>query len=54
MSTIRKILAVMVIAALLVSGTALAEEVSDWEDRKDYQHFEIPTDVIAEWYPENQ
>jgi len=25
----------------------------DWEDRKDYQHFEIPTDVIAEWYPEN-
>lgn len=28
MSTIRKILAVMVIAALLVSGTALAEEVS--------------------------
>ena len=112
MSTIRKILAVMVIAALLVSGTALAEEVStitahdylgewvdqddqrivepingepyldrdadfpykidhedlcymlfiehgfewggDWEDRKDYQHFEIPTDVIAEWYPEKQ
>ena len=26
----------------------------DWEDRKDYQHFEIPTDLIAEWYPENQ
>jgi len=26
----------------------------DWEDRKDYQHFEIPTDVIAEWYPDNQ
>ena len=26
----------------------------DWEDRKDYQHFEIPTSVIAEWYPENQ
>ena len=26
----------------------------DWEDRKDYQHFEIPTEVIAEWYPENQ
>ena len=25
----------------------------DWEDRKDYQHFEIPTDVINEWYPEN-
>ncbi len=26
----------------------------DWENRKDYQHFEIPTDVIAEWYPDNQ
>jgi len=26
----------------------------DWEDRKDYQHFEIPTNVIAEWYPENE
>ena len=26
----------------------------DWEDRKDYQHFEIPTGVIAEWYPDNQ
>ena len=26
----------------------------DWEDRKDYQHFEIPTDVIAVWYPDNQ
>ena len=26
----------------------------DWEDRKDYQHFEIPTSVIAEWYPGNQ
>lgn len=25
----------------------------DWEDRKDYQHFEIPTSVIDEWYPEN-
>lgn len=24
----------------------------DWEDRKDYQHFEIPTDVINEWYPD--
>jgi hypothetical protein len=24
-----------------------------WKDRKDYQHFEIATDVIAEWYPEN-
>ena len=24
-----------------------------WTDRKDYQHFEIPTDVINEWYPEN-
>lgn len=26
----------------------------DWTDRKDYQHFEIPTDKIAEWYPDNQ
>ena len=26
----------------------------DWEDRKDYQHFEIPTSMIAEWYPDNQ
>ena len=25
----------------------------NWTDRKDYQHFEIPTDKIAEWYPEN-
>ena len=25
-----------------------------WEDRKDYQHFEIPTDKVAEWYPDNQ
>lgn len=24
-----------------------------WEDRKDYQHFEIPTAQIAEWYPDN-
>ncbi len=24
-----------------------------WEDRKDYQHFEIPTNKIAEWYPDN-
>ncbi len=24
----------------------------DWEDRKDYQHFEIPTDKIREWYPD--
>lgn len=24
-----------------------------WEDRKDYQHFEIPTDQIAVWYPDN-
>lgn len=24
----------------------------EWEDRKDYQHFEIPTDVVNEWYPE--
>ncbi len=23
-----------------------------WEDRKDYQHFEIPTDRIREWYPD--
>ena len=26
----------------------------DWEDRKDYQHFEIPTAQIEEWYPGNQ
>lgn len=26
----------------------------DWEDRKDYQHFEIPTALIEEWYPSNQ
>ncbi len=25
-----------------------------WSDRKDYQHFEIPDEKIAEWYPENQ
>ena len=25
-----------------------------WEDRKDYQHFEIPTEIIAKWYPDNQ
>ena len=25
-----------------------------WEDRKDYQHFAIPDEKIAEWYPENQ
>lgn len=25
----------------------------DWTDRKDYQHFEIPDDVIAQWYPDN-
>lgn len=24
----------------------------DWEDRKDYQHFEIPTEQIREWYPD--
>ena len=24
-----------------------------WEDRKDYQHFEIPTAQIAVWYPDN-
>ncbi len=23
----------------------------DWTNRKDYQHFEIPDSVIAEWYP---
>ncbi len=23
----------------------------DWEDRKDYQHFEIPDRKISEWYP---
>ena len=26
----------------------------DWEDRKDYQHFEIPTEQIEEWYPSNE
>ncbi|MDO4797867.1 MAG: M15 family metallopeptidase [Coriobacteriales bacterium] len=26
----------------------------DWTDRKDYQHFEMPDDKIAEWYPNNQ
>ena len=26
----------------------------DWEDRKDYQHFEIPTSLIEEWYPSNK
>ncbi len=25
----------------------------EWTDRKDYQHFEIPDEKIAEWYPEN-
>ena len=25
----------------------------EWTDRKDYQHFEIPDDKIAEWYPAN-
>ena len=25
-----------------------------WTDRKDYQHFEIPNEKIAEWYPDNQ
>ena len=24
-----------------------------WEDRKDYQHFEVPTSQIAVWYPDN-
>lgn len=23
-----------------------------WEDRQDYQHFEIPTEQIAAWYPD--
>ena len=23
-----------------------------WGDRKDYQHFEISSDQIREWYPE--
>ena len=23
-----------------------------WKNRKDYQHFEVPTDVIRQWYPE--
>ena len=26
----------------------------DWKGSKDYQHFVIPTDVIAEWYPDNK
>ena len=26
----------------------------DWEDRKDYQHFEIPTAQIEAWYPSNE
>ena len=26
----------------------------DWEDRKDYQHFEIPTAQIEAWYPDNK
>lgn len=24
----------------------------DWEDRKDWQHFEIPAEKIKEWYPD--
>lgn len=24
----------------------------EWTDRKDYQHFEIPTEKISEWYPD--
>ena len=24
-----------------------------WKDRKDYQHFEIPTEKITQWYPDN-
>ena len=26
----------------------------DWEDRKDYQHFEIPDNIINELYPNNK
>ncbi len=25
----------------------------EWPDRKDYQHFAIPDEKIAEWYPDN-
>lgn len=25
----------------------------EWPDRKDYQHFAIPDEKIAEWYPQN-
>ena len=25
----------------------------EWTDRKDYQHFEMPDEKIAEWYPDN-
>ena len=25
----------------------------DWKKSKDYQHFEIPDKVIAQWYPDN-
>ena len=26
----------------------------DWKDIKDYQHFEIPNDIINKLYPDNQ
>jgi len=39
---------------VIVSSLNVVEWGGDWEDRKDYQHFEIPTDVINEWYPENK
>lgn len=26
----------------------------DWKSVKDYQHFEIPDELIAEWYPDNR
>ena len=25
----------------------------DWTDRQDYQHFDIPDDKLAEWYPQH-
>ena len=25
----------------------------DWPDRKDYQHFDIPDEKLAEWYPQH-
>ena len=29
------------------------ERGAEWTDRKGYQHFEVPNEKIAEWYPEN-